>query len=47
LGRVPSNRERKFWQTALAKAWNEQDEQETLEDFLWSLLTCQEFGANH
>jgi hypothetical protein len=47
LGRVPSNRERKFWQTALAKAWNEQDEQETLEDILWSLLTCQEFGANH
>ena len=45
LGRQPSAAARDFWNEQLAAAAD--GGQEVLEDFVWSLLSCQEFVTNH
>ena len=45
LGRHPSSNERDFWNEQLAVANGEQPK--LLEDFVWSLISCREFVANH
>lgn len=54
LGRAPTPDEVEFWQVQLTTASQEAAahnkstaEQELLEDFVWSLLTCEEFRTNH
>lgn len=47
LGREPTEKERQFWKAQLASAQDERGRRDVLEDFLWSLLTCREFGMNH
>ncbi|MEQ8789107.1 MAG: DUF1553 domain-containing protein [Pirellulaceae bacterium] len=46
LGRQPRDEEAKYWKTQLA-APSEGERRRRLEDFLWSLLSCQEFTTNH
>jgi hypothetical protein len=45
LGRQPSADEQRFWNGQFAAADGAQ--QNVLEDFVWSLLNCQEFVTNH
>ncbi|MGD9855645.1 MAG: DUF1549 and DUF1553 domain-containing protein, partial [Planctomycetaceae bacterium] len=45
LGRHPAPNEQDFWTSQLAQA--DGNPQEILEDFVWSLLSCQEFVNNH
>jgi hypothetical protein len=47
LSRRPSLKEREFWAKQLAATKSTKQEQEVLEDFVWSLLTCREFVTNH
>ena len=47
LGRHPSTQEQEFWDRQLGAATNRRQQQELLEDFVWSLLTCREFVTNH
>jgi len=47
LSRSPWPKEREFWHRQLASAKDLQQQNEILEDFLWSLLTCREFATNH
>jgi hypothetical protein len=45
LGRNPSASEREYWKEQLAVDNTEQPK--ILEDFVWSLISCREFVANH
>jgi hypothetical protein len=45
LSRPPTDKERAYWLPQLAAETGQQ--QELLEDFVWSLLNCQEFVTNH
>ena len=45
--REPTVREQRFWQKQLEVAGTAEEQQQVLEDFLWSLLTCREFVTNH
>ncbi len=47
LSRPPTSPEREFWSGQFANAGGKQQQQEFLEDFLWSLLTCRAFVTNH
>ena len=47
LSRPPSDAERSFWHQQFDTAPNSTQRPEIAEDFLWSLLTCQEFVTNH
>ena len=47
LGRRPLPREREFWSKHIAAAIGPRQQQDVLEDFVWSLLTCREFVTNH
>ena len=47
LSRRPSMQERKFWSKQVALADGPRQQQDILEDFVWSLLTCREFVTNH
>lgn len=47
LGRRPSGREQEHWNGALSKADSLEERRAYLEDFVWGLLTCQEFATNH
>jgi hypothetical protein len=44
LQRPPRQPERRYWQTQLSQATQQN---EVLEDFVWSLLSCEEFVTNH
>ena len=43
LTREPTNRELAFWESQLNVATDERQRRAIAEDFLWALLTCQEF----
>lgn len=47
LTREPTTREQEFWQRQFELAGTAEQQQQVLEDFLWSLLTCREFVTNH
>jgi hypothetical protein len=47
LSRSPALKEQQFWRDQIATTANLNQKREVLEDFLWSLLTCQEFVTNH
>ena len=47
LNRNPDAREQAFWNKQTAAATDATQRQDILEDFVWSLLTCREFGTNH
>lgn len=47
LGRHPSQQEQEFWKMQLASTKSAKQQQDVLEDFVWSLLTCREFVTNH
>ncbi|WP_162006630.1 DUF1549 and DUF1553 domain-containing protein [Roseimaritima sediminicola] len=47
LSRPPTNREREHWQTQLNGLGSHHARQAFLEDFVWGLLTCEEFVTNH
>lgn len=47
LSREPSLRERQFWTRQIRSTDDATQQKEILEDFLWGLLTCQEFVTNH
>lgn len=47
LSRLPTTKEREHWQKQFASLPDEEPRGEVFEDFLWSLLTCQEFRTNH
>lgn len=47
LSRPPSAAEQDFWTTQLKLLDSKQDRAKMLEDFVWSLLSCNEFVTNH
>ncbi|MDG1896601.1 MAG: DUF1553 domain-containing protein [Fuerstiella sp.] len=47
LSRNPNEKEQAFWSEQVAAATDAEQRQDILEDFVWSLLTCREFGTNH
>ena len=47
LNRQPSPKEQQFWNQHLSDVQDMKEQQKLLEDFVWSLLTCQEFVTNH
>ena len=47
LNRLPSSREREHWRGQLAESKSNEDQQAFLEDFVWGLMTCEEFVTNH
>ena len=47
LNRLPSGKERKHWQGQLAELKSNDDQRAFLEDFVWGLMTCEEFVTNH
>lgn len=47
LGRQPSELESKHWKQKLNQDFSAEDSLEFLEDFVWGLLTCNEFVTNH
>ncbi len=52
LGRDPDARERKFWDGQFVQAngsgkASQKQRVQSLEDFLWALLTCRDFVTNH
>jgi hypothetical protein len=47
LSRTPSDHELNAWLERLDVAQNPQERQARLEDFFWSLLSCQDFLTNH
>lgn len=47
LSRTPSDTEKEFWKTQFVSENNTAEQQALLEDFVWSLLTCNEFQTNH
>ncbi len=47
FSRRPSASERRFWDDQFAKGTPAGKQREWFEDFLWGLLTCEEFRTNH
>lgn len=47
LNRLPSSREREHWRGQLAESKSNEDQRAFLEDFVWGLMTCEEFVTNH
>ena len=47
LGRRPSSDEAAFWQERVAQATSDDDRRAVLEDFVWGLLSSNEFQTNH
>ncbi|MEO1998766.1 MAG: hypothetical protein ABGZ17_26265, partial [Planctomycetaceae bacterium] len=47
LSRLPSEHERRYWLHELGQADGTAQRTQIAEDFLWSLLSCQEFLTNH
>ncbi len=47
LSRPPTGKEKTYWLAQFAATPKTEPRQNVLEDFLWSLLTCQEFSTNH
>ncbi|MCA9173707.1 MAG: DUF1553 domain-containing protein [Planctomycetales bacterium] len=47
FSRRPTASESAFWKTKCEQASNAQETEQLLEDFVWSLLTCDEFATNH
>jgi hypothetical protein len=47
LGRFPDGHESAFWSEKLKAAAEPPARRSVLEDFLWALLNCREFGTNH
>jgi hypothetical protein len=47
LSRPPNEVEKKYWAHQFDTVADVADRQERLEDFLWSLLNCQDFVTNH
>ena len=47
LGRYPGNEESAFWKEQLGENVPAGRQRELLEDFVWSLLVCNEFVSNH
>ena len=47
LGRYPGDAERSFWKEQLGENAPASRQRELLEDFVWSLLVCNEFVSNH
>ncbi|MCG8653479.1 MAG: DUF1549 and DUF1553 domain-containing protein [Pirellulales bacterium] len=45
--RGPSNAEKEFWLEQIRMASDAESQRALLEDFVWSLLTCNEFVTNH
>lgn len=46
LGRMPTNREGKMWQSEIDSLASEDERSRLLEDFVWALVTCNEFVTN-
>jgi hypothetical protein len=47
LSRRPNQDERQYWQAQLSKAHSKDEVRAVVEDFVWSLLTCNEFTTHH
>jgi hypothetical protein len=47
LSRYPTDDERQFWQQKLVDKVTPNAQRALLEDFVWSLMTCNEFQTNH
>ena len=47
LGRLPTRKETEFWRQLGTSGGAAESKRELLEDFVWSLLTCNEFQTNH
>lgn len=47
LHRLPNSTERAHWTEQLAKSKNADERRAFLEDFVWGLMTCEEFKTNH
>ncbi len=47
LNRHPSEREQEHWKGKLATLKTTDDQRAFLEDFVWALMTCNEFVTNH
>ncbi|MCR9292425.1 MAG: DUF1549 and DUF1553 domain-containing protein [bacterium] len=47
LNRPPSAREREHWERQLAELKSNDAQRAFLEDFVWGLMTCEEFVTNH
>ena len=47
LNRRPSDQEQKQWKGKLARLKSTDDQRVFLEDFVWGLMTCNEFVTNH
>ncbi|MHC4830016.1 MAG: DUF1553 domain-containing protein [Planctomycetota bacterium] len=47
LGRLPTSEEAEFWRRQGLGGGAAEPRRELLEDFVWSLLTCNEFQTNH
>lgn len=47
LSRQPSSQEQEHWQKQFASIPSNEPRNAVFEDFLWSLLTCQQFRTNH
>ncbi len=47
LGRFPSLEEQEYWRRQLDDDVVDHEREQSLQDFVWSLLTCSEFVTNH
>ncbi len=47
LNRRPSDQEQEHWKGKLARLKSTDDQRAFLEDFVWGLMTCNEFVTNH
>jgi len=47
LNRRPSDQEQEHWKGKLARLKSNDDQRAFLEDFVWGLMTCNEFVTNH
>jgi Protein of unknown function (DUF1553)/Protein of unknown function (DUF1549) len=47
LNRRPSDQEQEHWKGKLARLKSNDDQRTFLEDFVWGLMTCNEFVTNH
>lgn len=46
FSRLPSDKEHRFWQSKLSNA-DKNEQKKILEDFVWGMLTSEEFSTNH
>jgi hypothetical protein len=47
LGRPPSSDEQRHWYEEFSRSVDSHDRRQRIEDFVWSLLNCQDFATNH